>query len=214
MRQVRGFTLLELLLVLGLFAAMAALSLPVIRYLQQQSLHVRSQAQTVESQRAALAWLRKTIQRAEPQALAVDSASGRDILWQADATSIRWRGSLPSSLRMPGSVVQALALEPKESGLVLMYRLSAANSTGAADQYLQEKTMLVGLQRAEFAYRRFEAGSRLSDWQSEWPDATRMPVQVRIRLWPKGAKYSFELLISLPKSSALQVSSFDSGSMP
>lgn len=212
--RTRGFSLLELLLALGMFAAMAAMSLPVIRYLQQQSLSVRNQAQTVESQRAALLWLRQALRRAEPRALAVDSASGRDVLWQADARSIRWRGSLPDSLRIPGSVVQALTLEPQESGLALVYRIHTADPTGTSEEITQENVLLKDLQRAEFAYRRFEAGSRLADWQTEWPDATQMPVQVRIRLWPTQAQYPLELQISLPQSAALQIASIHAGAMP
>lgn len=214
MSRARGFSLLELLMALGIFAAMAALSLPVIRYLQQQSLNVRAQAQRVEAQRAALSWLRQALSRAEPRALAVDSASGRDVLWQADDHSVRWRGSLPDSLRIPGSVVQALVLEPQDQGLALIYKIHTANSTGIAEEITQDTVLWKDLQRAEFAYRRFEAGSRLADWQTEWPDATQMPVQVRIRLWPARAKYPLELQISLPQSSALQITSINAWAMP
>lgn len=212
MSRVRGFTLLELLLVLAMFAAMAAMSLPVIQHLQRQGLATRQHAQTIEAQRAALYWLRQSLRRAEASALAVDAASGRDVLWLADTQSLQWRGMLPVELGLAGAIKQSLTVESKPDGLALVYRFGSAEESDVGQG--QEKILLRGLHHVEFAYRRFSSGSQLSEWQTDWPDATRMPVQVRVRLWPEPSDAPLEMQVSLPLSAALQTTSIDAGAPP
>lgn len=212
MRRVGGFTLMELLLVLGLFAAMAALSLPVVRYLQLQARQVRAQAHVVESERAAWYWLRQSLGRAEASAMAVDPASGRDVLWQTTASSLQWRGRLPAGLPQRGVFVQRLQIETRESGVALTYRVANASQDEAANG--NETLLLDGLSRAEFAYRRIEANGLVSEWLTEWPDATQMPVQVRVRILKKRRVAPLEAIIALPQSSALSINRIDAGAVP
>lgn len=206
MRSDRGFTLMELVLAISLFALMAALSFPVIRSLQKHSIQTRQQAIAMEAERAAWQWLRQTISRAEPLALAVDPASGRDVLWQADASELRWMGKLPAGMPQTRAVLQSLRIEQTPTGQTLWYRLT--------DNGNQTDTRLFNAQaQVQLSYRGIAAGGRLGEWQSQWPDATQMPVQVRIQLVSK-TQITREQIIALPLSSALQGNRFDVGIGP
>lgn len=211
MKRAHGFTLMELVLVLGLFAAMAALSLPVVRYLQVQGQQTRELAQRVEAERAGWYWLRQAVSRASPVAQGVDAASGRDVLWIGESQHMRFQGLLPPTLPQTGPRLQELRVVPEANGLSLHYRV--------ATQVLPEGSftdtpVFQGAQRIAFSYRRFVPAGRLSEWLEVWPDVTQMPVQVRIQVWRKGAAYPVETRIILPYSEALSRTSIDAGARP
>lgn len=212
MRRASGFTLLELVLVLSLFAAMAALSLPVLRYLQVQGQQVRAQAQRVESERALSHWLREALQRAAPIAQGLDQNSGRDVIWRADAGSVRFTGLLPPSVPQTGPYVQEFAVQPSSDGVALHYRWAL---TGPGDTpAFNSKMVLNKASKIVWSYRRFVAGGRLSEWQSQWPDATDMPAQVRLQVWRKPSGQPIEIVVALPKSTALTRDAINVGPAP
>lgn len=209
MKRAQGFTLMELVLVLGLFAALAALSLPVVRYLQVQAQQTRERAQRVEDERAGVYWLRQAVSRASPVAQGVDSASGRDVLWIGESQRMRWQGLLPTSLPQQGARLQELQVVPDGDGVALQYRL--ADAWVQAETAFTDRALIRGAQKIAFRYRRFEPSGRLSDWLELWPDVTQMPVQVRIQVWRKGEKYPLETIIALPYSEALSRTSIEAG---
>ena len=204
--KVRGFSLLELLLVLSLFAVMAALSLSVVRYLQNQQKHLIEKSRALQEKVAALQWLRQTLELAEPKAIDVDENSGRDVLWDGQAQQMRWRGLLPADMPVQKSRIQHLWLETGGTQHKLMYASYPAGANGVnADMASNTGTVLFdAVDRVEFSYRQFISPGKVSEWQAQWADGTTMPVQVRIRIWQTAQALPLELIVAMPMSSGLR----------
>lgn len=209
--KTRGFTLLELVLVISLLAVMAGLSVPVIRYLQKQQEEIRAQAEAVETQRATLSWLRAVVSLAQPKGMAVDTASGREVLWRGSSDDMEWVGTVPQDMREPRVVQQKLWLTPDAQGWQLHY---AYRPLGESGDYPTENTLLLQVKQAVFQYRRFETRGRVSEWLASWADSTQMPVQVRMQFTPIGQSTAIDWVVALPMSSGLNPPSLAFGSNP
>lgn len=209
--KTRGFSLLELLMVISLLLVMAGMSVPVIRYLQKQQTQIRAQANVIETQRATWRWLRDVMSLAQPTAMAVDTASGRDVLWRGSSVSIEWVGAVPADMFEPNVVQQKLWLVPDTQGVQLHY---AYRPLGDSGEYPTQRSFVLHLKQASFQYRQFEARGRVSAWLAPWPDSTQMPVQVRIQFTPIGQKTPIEWVVALPMSSGLNPPALVLGSTP
>lgn len=211
MNRRRGFTLLEVLLVLSLLALAAAMTFPVIRYVQKQLVRISTQSAHLEEIRSAQYWLRQQLANAAPKAMAVDSVTGRDIIWRGSGQHLEFMAQLPSYMASGQFALQKLYTEPSKNGFQLLYRVQLEIASESTDSSEPVQVLLSELSQVEFSYRSFISPGQPGPWQTEWIDQTIMPVQIRIKLWGAKKQALPEMIIALQQSPGLNTPAYALG---
>lgn len=207
----RGFSLLELTAVVALLAAMAALSLPALRYLQSQQSTSRQAERQLEQERMALAWIREALALAEPISLGTDPVSGREQLWLGSSAEAQWRGALPAGIDPAQRYRQRVRIREVAGHWQVEYQFAEPGQTFTESS---TRRLLGGLATAELRFRAFAADGQMGPWLAIWPDATRMPAQISLRLKRTAGGTWKEIRVSPPMSTGVTQGDMSAGYGP
>lgn len=207
----RGFSLLELTAVIALLAAMAALSLPALRYLQYRQSASRLAERQLEQERMALAWIREAWALAEPISLGTDPVSGREQLWLGSSGEVQWRGALPAGIAPAQRYRQRVRIREMAGHWQVEYQFA---EPAQAFRESSTRRLLGGLAAAELRFREFAADGQMGPWLDAWPDGTRMPAQISLRLKRTADGAWKEIRVSPPMSTGVTQGGMGTGYGP
>lgn len=209
--KAKGFSLLELTAVIALLAAMAALSLPILRYLQSQQIASRRAERQLEQDRMALVWVREAWALAEPISLGTDPASGREQIWLGSSAEVQWRGALPAGIDPDQRYRQRVRIREVAGHWQVEYQFAEPAQAFTASS---TRRLFDGLVAAELRFRAFAADGQMGPWLAIWPDATRMPAQVSLRLKRTAAGAWKEIRVSPSMSTGVTQTDISAGYGP
>lgn len=167
MRRERGFTLLELMIVLGIFAVLAVMAYGGLASVMKSREHIaESLARTVALQKAYLA-LRNDLQqlRARPVREGFGEKLGA-LVMQRDGAVEFTRSGWRNPLTQPRSALQRVSwrLDPKEHQLMRGYWRVLDR---APDSRLQETAVLDQVEGADWRFM-----DKDLEWHAQWPAAS------------------------------------------
>lgn len=183
MRRAAGFTLVELLLALGLMSMLLALAYGGLRASTRAT--DKGQAVLEESGRVRMAhqFVRKQLNQMAYLGFTVGETEEERAVFQGDARKIRFVSPMPGYLGFGGPQVQELAVVPGDDGDELV--LSHALLQGFEEQKLYERDPIVLLDKIEFAEFSFlgrDETGELSGWTTQWADPTALPEEVSLAI--------------------------------
>ena len=190
----RGFTLLELLVGMAVFALMAGIVLGGVRLGVKSWNAAAARSAEVEEMRVAHALLRRQLSSALP--LATSRAGGWNLVFEGDAESLTFVSELPGYVSGGGIHLVTLVLVKGVEGKALMMRwrpLNALDSDATQDEALLANN-LAGLRLEYFGARTRNA---LPEWRDGWRDLRSMPKLVRLSLWRENGPSWPDLVVAL-----------------
>lgn len=198
MKRPRGFTLLEVLLAVTLLAAGLALAFAALK--SATAMTARGEAIAARSNhiRAVEQFLRRSLGDARPIAFGRD-AQGEVLRFDGQAQRMRFVADLPDYLGVGGPHLYTLEASDESGGKRLQIGFAHLRGTAAVrppDQLAE------GLKEVRFAYRGLDRDGHLGDWQTQWPTASRLPLQVRIDITANDGAWP-ALIVTVPQAPAL-----------
>ena len=189
----RGFTLIEVLLATVLLASGLALAFASLRAATGTVQRGEALAKRNEQMRAVEGFLRRRIGAARPLPFGNDPGSGAQLRFLGDARRIRFVADLPDYLGRGGPYLHDLAIEDQAQGVRITVALAMVQSglpVREADARPPE-VLADGLADVSFRYRAMGDDGKLGQWQEQWEDPERLPLQVQVlfrgpagRDWP------------------------------
>jgi general secretion pathway protein J len=192
---IRGFTLLEVLVALGLLALAVALALGTLRGATQATAKAEATAQRDERLRAVQSLLRRQVGGALPMAMAIDPQSGEAQFWQGEADKMEFVAAMPGYLSRGGPQVQTLEVV----GDKLQFQFAMLTPDGPLDPERDPVVLLDGIEDATFEYRSFDDRGHAGAWRRQWPQRSALPPQVRVKLTFKDPARRWPELVLAPK---------------
>ena len=202
-RHACGFTLIEVLLATILLAAGLALAFATLRAATATAQRGEAIAQRNEHMRAVELFLRRRIGNARPIAFGMNTDTGMPRRFEGDREHMRFVADLPDYLGRGGPYLHDISVtgERGHAGLQVVFRQvqnSAAIDESAAGK---PEVLAEGLANVQFRYRALDDQGVLGEWQDEWKESDRLPLQVSVRVAQAGGAAWPELVIALPAAS-------------
>jgi general secretion pathway protein J len=172
MTRTRGFTLIEVLVAVGLLAFGMTLAVAALRSLTQSSSRAEITAQHDEHLRAVQALLRTQLSGALAISFNNDAESGETYMLVGDADKLVFVAGMPGYLSRGGAYLQTLSLVPGSDGKRLVYEF----------RQLGPKVLLDGIAAADFEYRTLDQQHKPGPWQAQWHQSGILPPLLRLRL--------------------------------
>ena len=182
MRRARGFTLIEVLVAVGLLAFGMTLAIAALRSLTQASSHAEITAQRAEHLRAVQGFLRTQLSTALPMAFVNDPDSGVTHVLIGQADKIMFVSGMPGYLARGGAYLQTLSLVSARDGKQLLYEFQQMSSDGPLPAERPAKVLLDGIADASFDYRTLDFQGHAGPWQAQWDQSGALPPMLRLRL--------------------------------
>ena len=182
MTRARGFTLLEVLVSLGLLAVALALALGTLRSATQATGHAEARAQRGERLRAVQGLLRRHVGGALPMAMEIDPETGEALIWRGEADKVEFVAPMPGYLSRGGPYVQTLEIVSGPGGRQLRFQFRMLTPDGALDPERDPVVLLDGLADAKFEYRTVDDRGQPGAWSDTWDQPAVLPPLVRLRL--------------------------------
>ena len=188
-RHVRGFTLLELLVVMGLLSAVMLAMGAALRTIAQSEDRIDHRLAQADEMRVANAFIRSALGRVS--AREVPSSSPPGPLFAASADALAWVGVMPARYGQGGRHFFRLGIETvgAETALVLRFLPWTGATAGFPDWSQAEPLVLVrGAVALQVRYENARAVP--SVWASEWNQTKYLPARVALSLqtsvgaWP------------------------------
>ena len=198
-----GSTLIEVLLATALLAAALALGFATLSAATATVNRSETLARDNERMRAVANFLRARIASARAIAFATDPDSGTPVRFIGSADRMRFVADLPDYLGRGGPYLHDISVtgERDRAGLQVVFRQvqnSAAIDESAAGK---PEVLAEGLANVQFRYRALDDQGVLGEWQDEWKESDRLPLQVSVRVAQAGGAAWPELVIALPAAS-------------
>ena len=182
MRRARGFTLIEVLVAVGLLAFGMTLAIAALRSLTQASSHAEVTTQRAEHLRAVQGFLRTQLSTALPMAFVNDPDSGEARVLIGQADKIMFVSGMPGYLARGGAYLQTLSLVSARDGKQLLYEFQQMSSDGPLPAERPAKVLLDGIADASFDYRTLDFQGHAGPWQAQWDQSGALPPMLRLRL--------------------------------
>lgn len=198
--KTRGFTLVEVLLATVLLAAGLALAFATLGAATKSAQRGELLAQRNERMRAVASFLRTRIGSARPIAFALDPDSGTSLHFVGAPDRIRFVADLPDYLGRGGPYLHDVSVidDGGETRLLVSFSL-VQNGVSFTDEPPRPPEPLAdGLLQASFRYRGIGADGVLGEWQEQWTEAERLPLQVSVQIQGNTGGAWPELIIALP----------------
>ncbi|MBT8048776.1 MAG: prepilin-type N-terminal cleavage/methylation domain-containing protein [Xanthomonadales bacterium] len=181
MKLGRGFTLVELLLALGLMSMLLALAYGGLRASTRAA--DKGQAILEDSSRIRMAhqFVRKQLNQMIPIAYLEDPDTGERVVFEGSSKIIRFVAPMPGYLGFGGPQVQELAVVPGDEGEMLV--LSHALLQGFEEQNLYFRDPIVLLEKvgnAEFSFLGRDETGELTGWTNQWDLPDVLPESVSL----------------------------------
>jgi general secretion pathway protein J len=196
----RGFTLIEVLLATVLLAAGLALAFASLRAATGTTQRGEMLAQRGERVRAVEGFLRRRITGARPIAFGADPDSGQQYRFLGEDRRMRFVADVPDYLGRGGPYLHELVVENAGEGMRLTVSLTMVH----AGVLLPERpprppeVLAEGLRDVRFRYRALTPENTLGDWQDNWEDAERLPLQVQVLLRDVDGRDWPAMVVALP----------------
>lgn len=192
MRRAAGFTLMEVMLAVGLLAAAMALGFATLRAAGATAQRGEAIAERNERIRAVSDFLRRRIGGAQGIVFELDPATGASKRFEGDANTMRFVADLPDYLGRGGPHLHALGVARDGDGFALQvdFRMVLAGETIEGSRARPPEPLADGLRSVEFAYRGPGKDGKPAPWLYEWEHPEALPAQVRVRIvdaqgaWP------------------------------
>ncbi len=199
----RGFTLVEVLLATVLLAAGLALAFATLGAATRSAQRGEALAQRNERMRAVAGFLRSRIGAARPIAFGQDPESGLPLRFLGAPDRIRFVADLPDYLGRGGPALHELEVVRDGDALRLLVSFNVVQSGLALPEESPRppEPLADALAAVSFRYRAIDADGVLGDWQQQWTDGERLPVQVSVRIQSSDGGIWPELVIALPMAS-------------
>jgi general secretion pathway protein J len=203
-RRSAGFTLIELLVATVLLAAAMTLGFATLRASSHAATRGEARAQRNERMRAVEGFLRKRIASALPVAYDLDSKTGNPSRFTGDNARLRFVADLPAYLGRGGPHLHDISVVRDGDGV----RLQAQFAVVLANKVVEEpdprppESLVGGLRAVKIRYRALDQQMRIADWQDEWTQADRMPLQVRIDIVDGSGEAWPPIVVSLPQAAS------------
>ncbi len=181
MRRSRGFTLVEILLALGLMSMLLALAYGGLRASTRAA--DKGQAILQESGRIRMAhqFIRKQLNQMALLGFSQEDDPLDRTVFLGEAKKIRFVAAMPGYLGFGGPQVQELAVVPGEKGQMLV--LSHALLQGFEEQnlYLRDPIVLLDkIEYAEFSFLGIDDEGNLTAWVNQWEETATLPESVSL----------------------------------
>ena len=190
MRRARGFTLIEVLLATVLLATALALAFATMR------------AATATAQRgeAVELFLRRRLAATRPIAFALNQDTGTPSRFLGEPDRIRFVADLPDYLGRGGPYLHDISVVDGDGGkqLDVAFAMVMAGATVEEQDERPPEQLVTRLESAQFRYRSLDADGRLGEWQEEWTQGDRLPLQVEVTLRDQDGRDWPPLIVALP----------------
>jgi general secretion pathway protein J len=181
-RGERGFTLIEVLVAIGLLAFGMTLAVAALRSLVQSSGRAEITAQRDEHLRAVQALLRTQLSGALPISFHFDPDSGQTDQLVGRAEKLEFVAGMPGYLSRGGAYLQTLSLVPGSDGKQLVFEFRQLGPDGPLPAERAPKVLLDGIAEASFEYRTIDQQHQPGPWQAQWAQSGMLPPMLRLRL--------------------------------
>ena len=179
----RGFTLLEVMLAIMLLAVLLAGTYGAIRTAVRAMHSGELAIDRTNRLRVAQEFMRHQISRAMPLAFAQDESTGTNIIFEGDASQMRFVAPMPGYLSKGGPYVQTLTFEGRGRGgkqLVFTDEMLNGFDFDAKDAKMEPAVLVDQIEDGHFEFRTLDDDGELGDWSDDWDDPGITPVMVRI----------------------------------
>jgi general secretion pathway protein J len=203
-RAASGFTLIEILVATILLAAAMTLGFATLRAASAAATRGELTAQRNERMRAVEGFLRKRIASALPIAFDVNESTGAPLRFVGEPDRIRFVADLPAYLGRGGPHLHDITVVDDGEGVRLQadFAVVLANEVNAERDPRPPELLAGGLREVKIRYRALDAQNRIGDWEEQWAQGDRMPLQVKIEIvdgrgdrWPP-------MVVSLPQAAS------------
>lgn len=179
----RGFTLIEVLVALAVFAVVSAISFSGIMLLIDQRDRVTASSERLEAIQMAVAFLERDLRHASARPVRDPLGSPRPALLSGDLADLEFtRGGRANPLGLRRSELQRVGYQLQDEEL---RRLQWLVLDQQPDPERRERTLLEGVTAVEL---RFMGNN--GDWQQTWPPAEARPGTARL---PRAVAITLEL---------------------
>ncbi len=212
--RARGFTLVEVLVAIGLLAFGMTLAIAALRGATQASNHAEATAQRGERLRAVQGFLRSQLSGALPISFQNDTDSGQATLVIGKNDELRFVAGMPGYLGRGGAYLQTFKLVSGADGRQLTFEFQQLGPDGPLPAERPPQVLLDGIADARFEYRTIDSQGRPGSWQGAWNQSGTLPPLLRLRLRfsdPKNAWPDLVVAVRLGAASAVASAQPDTG---
>lgn len=177
-RRMQGFTLLEILVVLVLLAALSGLVANTLLVGQRSLASSERYAQRLDEVRAAQSFLRQAVQHILP---IQDQGSGSNAVFEGAPQYARFAATLPANLGggIEWHVIEVVT-DGAGRGLRVRFQSLTAQAWGGPQWLVRD------VRGVHLTYRGMGADGKPTGWLDHWPWPRRLPQQMGIAVDPQG----------------------------
>ena len=203
-RAASGFTLIEILVATILLAAAMTLGFATLRAASAAATRGELTAQRNERMRAVEGFLRKRIASALPIAFDVNESTGMPLRFVGEPDRIRFVADLPAYLGRGGPHLHDITVVDDGEGVRLQadFAVVLANEVNAERDPRPPELLAGGLREVSIRYRALDAQNRIGDWEEQWVQGDRMPLQVKIEIVDGRGDHWPPMVVSLPQAAS------------
>lgn len=199
-RPARGFSLVEMLLVVSLLATALALGFATLRNSAQATERAERVAQQQERLRAVQGFLRRQLADAMPLPMQPLEPGKPAEIFLAAPDAITFVAPMPGYLSRGGPYVQSFRLVPDGGGsLRLEFEHRLLTPEGPLDPERPPEVLLEGIDSGRFETRRFDDRGNAGGWTGDWDTPGEIPRLVRMSLRMNEGAGAWPTLVAAPR---------------
>jgi len=190
-RRMRGFTLLELLVVMGLLSAVMLALGAALRTIAQSEDRVDRRLAQADELRVASAFIRTTLGRVSARKVVLAATSGASpLLFAAAPDALAWVGVMPARYGQGGRHYFRLGIEPVGEDASLVLRFLPWTGASTFPDWSQAEARVLVRNAVALQVRYEDTRKAPSAWTSDWVETKYLPARVELTLqtpagvWP------------------------------
>jgi general secretion pathway protein J len=176
-----GFTLVELLVAIALLSFVSVALFGSLRFGMMAWSHGQAHTEQTEHIAGTQNLLRRLIADAYPLFLS-DDPTRPHVAFDGTSRSVSFLAPVPIALGAGGRSRFSLSVDQHSGRGDLVIATAPELADGAPPATAIKKTLLAGLQAAEFAYFGRTRSDRVAQWHDDWSGESTMPELVRLRV--------------------------------
>jgi general secretion pathway protein J len=195
-RRLRGFTLLELLVVMGLLSAVMLALGAALRTIAQSEDRVDRRLAQADELRVASAFMRTTLGRVSARKMAPAPAPA------PASGALAWVGVMPARYGQGGRQYFRLGIEPAGAEAALVLRFLPWTGASTFPDWSQAESRVLVRNATALQLRYEDTRKAPSTWTSEWVETKYLPARVELTLQtPAGAWPALVIPLRTPPDS-------------
>ena len=206
-RRLRGFTLLELLVVMGLLSAVMLALGAALRTIAQSEDRVDRRLAQADELRVASAFMRTTLGRVSARKMApapapAPASGASPVLFAAAPEALAWVGVMPARYGQGGRQYFRLGIEPAGAEAALVLRFLPWTGASTFPDWSQAESRVLVRNATALQLRYEDTRKAPSTWTSEWAETKYLPARVELTLQtPAGAWPALVIPLRTPPDS-------------